>query len=295
MTGGPDFLGIGMERAGSSWLFYMLASHPDVWVPPIKELHYFDSIDPASKEKNWRFKKHAAIRLKGKLAPFVKKPEDRPQFFKNSYIEYLEWDWRYFTGGNHDQWYKSLFDQKFTKGRISGEATAAYSTLSENMIEHVCSNFPQTKFLLSIRDPADRTKSSLLHFFCGVQKRNIENCTESELLEWLDDPLVLQRSSAAQIIDVWSKHAGEGRLHLIDFSCISREPLSVIEKLYGFLQLRCDFLPPQSLIGEKIFSFSDKAQELPEAVLDKIYSLHEKERKKIQIQYPHLANHWKYL
>lgn len=39
----PTFLGIGVPRAGTTWLYNLLASHPDVYVPARrKEIHYFD-------------------------------------------------------------------------------------------------------------------------------------------------------------------------------------------------------------------------------------------------------------
>ncbi|MGD1948605.1 MAG: hypothetical protein ACFB14_03045 [Leptolyngbyaceae cyanobacterium] len=37
-----DFLGIGAQKAGTTWLWSILKTHPDVWIPPKKELHYFD-------------------------------------------------------------------------------------------------------------------------------------------------------------------------------------------------------------------------------------------------------------
>jgi hypothetical protein len=39
----PSFCGIGVPRAGTTWLYSMLASHPDVYVPSVrKEIHFFD-------------------------------------------------------------------------------------------------------------------------------------------------------------------------------------------------------------------------------------------------------------
>jgi hypothetical protein len=39
----PTFLGIGVPRAGTTWLYELLARHPDVYVPPQrKEVHFFD-------------------------------------------------------------------------------------------------------------------------------------------------------------------------------------------------------------------------------------------------------------
>jgi hypothetical protein len=39
----PDFVVIGTVKGGTTSLFRYLASHPDVWLPPDKELHYFDT------------------------------------------------------------------------------------------------------------------------------------------------------------------------------------------------------------------------------------------------------------
>src|SRR5438132_13721254 len=40
----PDFLCVGAQKAGTSWLYRQLERHPDFWMPPVKELHYFDEL-----------------------------------------------------------------------------------------------------------------------------------------------------------------------------------------------------------------------------------------------------------
>jgi hypothetical protein len=39
----PDFLGIGVPKAGTTWLYANLKSHPDIYLPEGKEIHYFDA------------------------------------------------------------------------------------------------------------------------------------------------------------------------------------------------------------------------------------------------------------
>ena len=39
---GPDFLVIGAQRAGTTWIHLLLRQHKALWLPPVKELHYFD-------------------------------------------------------------------------------------------------------------------------------------------------------------------------------------------------------------------------------------------------------------
>ena len=38
----PNFLYVGPDKAGSSWLHEMLLKHPDVYLSPAKDLYYFD-------------------------------------------------------------------------------------------------------------------------------------------------------------------------------------------------------------------------------------------------------------
>jgi hypothetical protein len=43
---GPDFIGLGAQKAGTSWIYACLYEHPGICIPQ-KELHYF------SRERNW--------------------------------------------------------------------------------------------------------------------------------------------------------------------------------------------------------------------------------------------------
>lgn len=43
MTGRlPDFLYVGADKAGSTWLYRIVADHPEIYVPIAKDLYYFD-------------------------------------------------------------------------------------------------------------------------------------------------------------------------------------------------------------------------------------------------------------
>lgn len=79
----PDFLGIGAQKAGTTWLHANLAAHPGVFLPATKELHYFDW--------NWyrplrdyaREFAAAGDRLKGEITPsYAGLPEERVAFIR---------------------------------------------------------------------------------------------------------------------------------------------------------------------------------------------------------------------
>jgi len=42
----PDFIGLGAQKAGTSWIYACLFEHPQICIPK-KEIHFF------SRERNW--------------------------------------------------------------------------------------------------------------------------------------------------------------------------------------------------------------------------------------------------
>ena len=51
----PNFLHIGAEKSGTTWLYSRLRRHPDIFMPDVKELHYFNSknSNPKSSANNF--------------------------------------------------------------------------------------------------------------------------------------------------------------------------------------------------------------------------------------------------
>ncbi len=65
----PDFLGIGAQKAGTTWLWENLRRHPEIFVPDKKELHYFDNkFDQSLRYYTRRFEE-ARGRIKGEITP----------------------------------------------------------------------------------------------------------------------------------------------------------------------------------------------------------------------------------
>lgn len=68
----PKFICIGAQRAGTTWLHECLGEHPDVYVPPEKELHFFDRFyDKGLKnyEDYFSLEKRGDVSVWGELTP----------------------------------------------------------------------------------------------------------------------------------------------------------------------------------------------------------------------------------
>lgn len=73
-TAPPDFVGVGVQKAGTSWWFDLIADHPQVTAPAVKELHYFDHFfarpfGPADVERYSRFFPRADGCITGEWTP----------------------------------------------------------------------------------------------------------------------------------------------------------------------------------------------------------------------------------
>lgn len=65
----PEFLGIGAQKAGTTWLHANLAAHPEVFLPEAKELHWLDWNWHRGPHAYARWFASAGPRLAGEITP----------------------------------------------------------------------------------------------------------------------------------------------------------------------------------------------------------------------------------
>ena len=168
---GPDFICVGMPKAGTGWLYDQLEAHPDFWMPPVKELVYLGSRYPSL-----RFAKDR------KLARHDRKGAEEGEFVARERRGGRERRVHRFTFGERDraflkrartgrgkpmdlEFYASLFE--FKDGQISGDITPPYCDLQNRTISEIARRFPATKILLFVRDPVARTWSRICMSHAG--------------------------------------------------------------------------------------------------------------------------------
>ena len=70
----PDFLCVGVHKGGTTWLYQQLDSHPDFWMPPLKELHYFDQLSKVQRSSSSRRRDERDIRFLESINSLSAKP-----------------------------------------------------------------------------------------------------------------------------------------------------------------------------------------------------------------------------
>ena len=205
----PDFLCVGAQKAGTSWLYRQLAEHPDFWMPPLKELHYFDQlsrIPPLA---------HARAR------------DDRDRYF----LENLK---RLSARSHLDmENYARLFAPKGSL--LSGDITPAYSMLNDEVIERIVSHFPNLKVIFLARDPVERAWSQLS---MGVRLRNISPFNTADghdVIRNLLDPGVLLRSHPTKVVARWKRYVRPECFRVYFFDDLEKNPSELRRSIVGFL------------------------------------------------------------
>ena len=224
----PDFLGIGAQKAGTTWLHRNLHAHPQIWMPKEKELHFFD-------EK---------INLEGGLWSRVRsdKPADmrwRRQFrsrFKRMPKKWswqdIAWDLRYFFQTPSDRWYSSLFEQG--RGKVTGEMTPDYSILDTDTIAHVHEIMPQAKIIFMMRSPIERPWS-LVDMGLRISGKSVEDVRDKKFYRQFENRRVRLMTDYQRTLENWGAYYPEEQIFVGFLEDVHFAPVRLLRKLYRFL------------------------------------------------------------
>ena len=229
MPAGPDFVCIGMMKAGSAWLFDQLQYHPDFWMPPIKELHYLDR----------------GAGRGTRAGEVLRVARETPKRLKRIHqASRREWDERELQFleemASHDEEepdivrYASLFRHKGEL--LSGDITPHYSSLSRRVIVELNEHLPGLRGVLLLRDPVSRAWSHLTmsNSFEKVDDAHLEN--PSALRTFLQKSRMMRRYSfASKSFRRWTARAPKIHIRYFFLDDIASRPDDVRREVLTFL------------------------------------------------------------
>lgn len=226
----PGFVGIGAQKAATSWLDRCLRTHPSVRLPPLKELHYFDdrAAGPAPGGRPVLASRWQGRRLRRQLVARIKADVRFGDFAG------LRWDLRYFFGRRSDAWYLSLFprDQR----SVSGEITPDYSILDDEDVAHVHRVLPDVKLVFLMRDPIDRSWSQI-RMDVGRTGRRIADVPLEELVALARSDRVALRSDYERTLRNWGRHYETERFFIGFLEDVRDRPEALLQDVFLFLGL----------------------------------------------------------
>ena len=221
----PDFLIIGAQKAGTTWLHRNLQAHPQIWMPKEKELHYFDEklgAKTSLKSKLWgkramdeRWRRQVRRQIGG---------------YSTFSASDIAWDLRYFLGSWNDDWYASLFTQG--RDKTAGETTPDYSVLGRKRTAHVHEIMPQAKIIFMMRNPIERAWSQSL---MDVRERDLEEVTDEEFYRHFESKRSRMFTDYARTLENWGAFFPEDRIFVGFLEDVHFYPNRLLARLYRFL------------------------------------------------------------
>lgn len=221
MKNSPDFICIGMQKAGTTWLAANLGRHPKVWIPPIKEIHYFDEvhIDP-----DW-YKRRQGASLNNLKRIGFQDPDSAPQAVLREIAFWKHMGERYIN----DDWYQSIWSTVYDGNKkVIGEMTPDYSILPLEGVKHVYKLAPNAKIIILLRDPIDRNWSST-RMYAREQQIDPSECFKEQF--------IIDRSKIVQMLNAWENVYSENKIFIAFYEDVAIRPYWLLESICNFLEV----------------------------------------------------------
>ena len=200
---------VGAHKSGTTWLYRQLDSHPDFWMPPVKELHYFDQLSRVDRSAPPRCRDERDLRFLESLNNLSAKPD----------VDLEN--------------YGRLFEPKGSL--LSGDISPNYSTLSSKLIRQIIRYFPNLKVIFLARDPVQRFWS---HLSMEVHYRQIEPFDATNIHEVNRNLLrrgMRLRSYPTAVVTRWKRYVHPDRFRVYFFDDLQRNPTELRRSILDFL------------------------------------------------------------
>jgi hypothetical protein len=270
----PHFLGIGAPKAGTTWLWSQLQRHPEVWLTPRKEIHFFD--------RSTRYpspNRLATASFKQRL--LGSKKWERPEVVRGlAAIAYnailgrfrtAAW-WSDWTFGYYDEnWYVNLFSQA-GPDQICGEISPSYSILYPEEVSRIKAVNPDVRIIFMIRDPIDREWSGLRYHVSRTTKKEGVGS-----VDYFMDRLTRTRKTAivrgdyASTVDNYLQFFDSSQILICFYDAIANDPEGLMHSITSFLGIR--HFPADAVDSKTLVNASPKL-DMPEQIRDYLVEMY---------------------
>jgi hypothetical protein len=217
----PNFFIVGAAKSGTTSLYHFLDEHPDVYMSPIKEPHFF-SKDIKCEEFREDYKQKTIINLD----EYFSRKE-----LEKKHIAYIE---------NYDDYLKLFRDVKHEK-RI-GEISNGY-LYSQVAAQEIYNSNPTAKIIIILRNPVERAFSHwLMGLKIGLAKnkdffKEVLNDYNSLNKGWGISHTYIELGLYYEQVKRYFDIFPEENIKIFLFEELKNKPLTLMNDLYEFLDL----------------------------------------------------------
>jgi hypothetical protein len=155
--------------------------------------------------------------------------------------------------------------------KVKGEIATHYCLLPKHRIQFIKKLMPKAKIILLLRNPVERSWSGVYHEFCRLQKRKLEDVSESEILDYFQTT-GKGFASYSDMLDRWQSVYPASQMFVGLFDQITNQPKEMLQDIFRFLGVSED-VDWNTIPYKKVFNrgSSEKIPEQYKAVLVNMY------------------------
>jgi len=204
LTRFPNFLILGPQRTGTTWLYFNLHLHPEILLHRMKETYFFSTLGRPG----------------------------HPRYLFPSLEDYLE-SYREPLGERLKKHYVCLRKSlAFYHPKLIGEATASYALLPRELIAEIVRLNPELKGIIMLRDPVERAWS---HAKKTLVRGKNEPVGFDKFRAYFETSGQKQRAGYPAMIAAWKEHLRPGNLYIGVYDRIASSPKAMLEGVERFL------------------------------------------------------------
>lgn len=297
----PEFLCIGAQKAGTTWLYQNLKNHPQIWLPPIKENYYFserecqnsfnliERIFDKTSEKSWYNHK-----WRQDFQEFYKKylsAQKLKQTIENLGSDRVfRWYINYLFSHRNNRWYTSLFDIR-EPHKIRGDINPGYSSLTCESVENIHNLMPDAKIILLLRNPITRTWSHACMNTYNIGQ-NIASMSEEELKALFNRRGFVELGDYPKILETWQSYYPYGKQLFVGFfEEISQTPEQLLTEICNFIGIN-DLNTELSSLSKKKINVAKQKKEMPPNIATYLAKMYYDDIKYLNKQFGKKTNDW---
>lgn len=205
----PDFLVLGPQRTGTTWLAKILWRHPQVFMSFPKEVYFFNLLRQSG---------HPFYRS-NELRWYLKRFHDNPATYAAKMALALST-------------YRELY-----RPVVRGEATASYAAMAPEVIAEIVALNPAIRAIVMVRDPITRAWSHAKKDLVRSTNRSVQDVPDEEFERFFRDPYQIACGNYTAILRNWSQALKPGNLFIGRFDEIETDPASLLRRILAFLNV----------------------------------------------------------
>lgn len=149
----------GAAKAGTSWLFDYLRTHPDCYFPTTKELHYWDGVKSG---RGAFFRDQLPGRIADIRSRYIQKQTPEHLAYQEASMDDIRRWYDAFDGATRDdQMYLDYIGIGRAGAQVVGDFTPAYAALPPDWLRRMVGVYPRVKVIYLLREPVDRLWSHM--------------------------------------------------------------------------------------------------------------------------------------